>query len=286
MSKLLLHPITTRQLAAFTAHPSHAVILLGSAGSGKLSLAEQLAEHVLELSSQRFAEYAYGQHISPVEGKAIGIEAIRDLEHFLSLKVPGRRLFDRAVIIEDAQLLTIEAQNALLKTLEEPPKGTLLILTATHEQALLPTIRSRVQSISVQRPERAMAEAFFAEQGGFDDQTVKRAYTISAGLPGLMQALLAETEHPLLAATETARQLLSKTAYERLLLVDELAKQRSLTKDTLAILQQMAHLSLQTATGSAAQRWQTILGASYRAAEDLQRNGQPKLVLTQLMLHL
>ncbi|HTB48814.1 MAG TPA: hypothetical protein VK712_01895 [Verrucomicrobiae bacterium] len=286
MSDLLVHPVTERQIAAFAQTPSHAVLLVGPAGSGKLALATELIEAILGLTTQGFADYPYGMVVSPQEGKAISIEAVRELEHFLSLKVPVPQLPNRAVIIENAHLLTIEAQNALLKTLEEPPIGTVVVLTASHSQALLLTIRSRAQLVTVQRPERAKAEAFFHDQGGFDEPAVKRAYAISAGLPGLMQALLAETEHPLLAATETARRLLSQTAYERLLLVDELAKQRQLARDTAGILQQMAHVSLQTATGPAAAKWQAVLTASYAAAEALQRNAQPKLALTNLMLQL
>ena len=101
-----------------------------------------------------------------------------------------------------------------------------------------------------------------------------------------MHALLSQENHPLLQATQTARQLLSQTSYERLLLVDELAKQRALASDTTFILQQMAHVSLQTATGPAAAKWQTVLAASYKASEALANSAQPKLALSNLMLSL
>ena len=106
----------------------------------------------------------------------------------------------------------------------------------------------------------------------------------SGGLPGLMSALLGQEEHPLLLATQRARQLLSQSAYERLLAVDDLAKQRPLALDVAFIFQQMAHVSLQTATGEAAAKWQAILKAGYQAAEALNVSAQPKLALTNLML--
>lgn len=248
-----------------------------------MALADSLSETILGLPSGKFADYPYKMIITPEDGKTIGIEAVRQLEHFLSLKVPSLASYDRIVIIEDAHLLGTEAQNALLKTLEEPPTGTLVIMSASHEQALLPTIRSRTQSISVKRPGAAAAAAHFTARG-FDQAAVKQTYAISGGLPGLMQALLSDEDHPLKLATEKARQLLSQTAYERLLIVDELSKQKGLALDVMFILQQMANISLQTASEATAVKWQAVLASSYEAAEALKSSAQPKLVLTKLML--
>lgn len=284
MSHLVLHSATERQLANFSAAPSHAVILVGPDGSGKLSLAHHLIEEALELPVGGFADHPYTMAIGVEEDKKlIAIEAIRQIEQFLSLKVPGTQRYDRAIIIEDAHLLSLEAQNALLKTLEEPPSGTLLVMTASHLQALLPTIRSRAQTITVSRPQKPLLEAHFND---FDDKAFQQAYAISGGLPGLMDALLNQEDHPLTEATGYARRLLSQTSYERLLLVDELSKQRQLASDVAFILQQMAHVSLQTAEGPAAKQWQRVLTASYQAAEALENSAQPKLALTNLMLSL
>jgi len=282
---LLVHHQTKQRLETFVAAPSHAVLLVGPRGSGKSSLARQLIEQLLDLPEHGLEHYGYKLQISPVDGKAIGIEEIRELEHFLSLKVPGTSAVDRAVIIEDSQLMTTEAQNALLKVLEEPPAGTILLLTTTNSQALLPTVRSRTQVIDVMTPDRQELESYFTTQG-FDLSAVSRLRALSGGLPGLMSSLLQDDEHPLRAATDMARQLLSQSSYERLLLVDELAKQRPLLADTLFILQQMAQVSLRTATGPAARKWQKVLEAAYEASEKLGQSGQPKLILTNLMLAL
>ena len=276
----VVHPLTKRQLETFHKVPSHALILIGPTGSGKLTLARQLVEKILKLPTDSFADYAYGLTIAPVEGKAIGIESIRQLEHFLSLKVPSSQAINREVLIKNSHLLTIEAQNALLKTLEEPPEGTIIVLTTAQEKALLPTIRSRAVAINVRRPERGALLQHFDTQG-FD-----RIYALSGGLPGLMTSLVTDQEHPLKAATERARQLLNQSSYERLSSVDELSRQRTQTLDTLFILQNMAQLSLRKATGPTALRWQRVLQAAYSTQDALLRNVQPKLALTQLMLQL
>jgi hypothetical protein len=283
MEQLVIHPQTRRQLDSYLQTPPQAIVLVGPAGSGKSAMAQQLAETALGLRPGGFAAYSYGTTVTPEDGKAIGIEAARQLEHFLSLKVPGKQGVNRAVIIEDSHLLTVEAQNALLKTLEEPPAGTLVILTASHQQALLPTINSRLQTVAVRRPTQRDLQAYFQTQG-FDKSDISRTYAMSGGLPALMQALLSDDDHPLRAAAVQARQLLGQSTFERLVTVDILSKQRELAVDTLNILQQMAHISLQTASGSAAERWQKVLRASYDTAEAIQASAQLKLALTNLAL--
>jgi hypothetical protein len=95
---------------------------------------------------------------------------------------------------------------------------------------------------------------------------------------------LSDDDHPLKLATEKARQLLSQTIYERLLTVDELSKQKALALNVTFILQQMANISLQTASDEAAVKWQAVLTASYEAAEALNASAQPKLAVAKLML--
>jgi hypothetical protein len=279
----VLNPQTEQQLKLFQKNPSHSLLITGPTGSGKSVIAADLITEILHLKN-RLEDYPYKMVIVP-EKNSIGIAEIRKLEHFLSLKVPISLAFNRAVIIENGHALTTEAQNALLKTLEEPPEGTILVLTANNPQSLLPTLRSRAQFVKLEKPSRKAVESFF-DSVGYDKTEISRAYSISGGLPGLMSAILAHKEHPLLLATDKARQFLRSTAYERLILADELAKQLELAQNTIFIMQQMAYVSLQSAKGSGAKRWQTILAASYSAAEELNNSAQPRLVITNLALAL
>ena len=84
--------------------------------------------------------------LEPEEDKqTISIDQVRDLQHQLSLKPYAARF--KTGIISEAQRMTIEAQNALLKTLEEPPAHSILILTAPSAKSLLPTTVSRCQIV-------------------------------------------------------------------------------------------------------------------------------------------
>lgn len=78
-------------------------------------------------------------------GQTIAIGEVRKIKNFISLSpYAGQYKF---VIIDDAHLMTTEAQNALLKVLEEPSASSILILITAHPEALLPTINSRCQEI-------------------------------------------------------------------------------------------------------------------------------------------
>ena len=76
-----------------------------------------------------------------------GIEAVKEVIRAISKKPYESKL--TSVLIIEAQYLTIEAQNALLKSLEEPPTFSQIILTANSKDSLLPTVASRLEEISL-----------------------------------------------------------------------------------------------------------------------------------------
>jgi DNA polymerase III delta prime subunit len=84
--------------------------------------------------------------------QSIGIEEIKQLQKKLYLK-PVRSP-QKAIIIKDAQLLTTEAQNAMLKILEEPPEQTIILLTTDSIENLLPTILSRCSIFVLEEEKR------------------------------------------------------------------------------------------------------------------------------------
>jgi len=282
MDRIVLHPVTKTKLQNFIDHPSHALLIVGPRGMGKGSVAQQIAANLLTVQPHQLASHAYLRHITVGKEQSIAIDTVRELEHFLSLRVPGKS--NRIIIIEDAHTLTNEAQNALLKTLEEPPERTTIILTATGERNLLPTIRSRAAVLLVQRPAPETLQTHFADLG-HTSSAVQKAYLMSGGLPGLMTALLTtDEEHPLVIAATTAREIIQKSTFDRLAMIDQLAKQKQYCLDVLAIMQQMSHLTL--AGSKPTKSWQNILAQSFQASQQLQASAQPKLVLTNLMLNL
>jgi hypothetical protein len=293
MNELVLHAKVKILLDQYTTHPPHALVIFGSEGSGKLAIALQLSRQLLNLmSTADVMAYPYLTVVKPADDKhSLGIEAIRELQHLAALKLPNSSIL-RLIIIPDSQMLTSEAQNALLKLLEEPPANTHFILTATDEQGLLPTIRSRTQRLTLQQPSKTQLEQFY-EGAGYETAGIQRAYLMSGGLPGLMHAILANQHHPLIQAAQTARQLLQSSQFERLCAVDALCKHKDEALQMLVILRHMAqaaidqtahaHLEPEASTKRLKQ-WHKVLQASYDAEQAYAVSAQAKLTLTNLML--
>jgi DNA polymerase III subunit delta' len=112
------------------------------------------------------------------KSKEIKIDQVRDLGSFMSLST--HRDGFRVLLIHPAESMNPSAANALLKTLEEPPARTAILLVTDQLGRLLPTIRSRCQLILVPSPDADDALRWLAEQGIED---AKQALAMAGGAP-------------------------------------------------------------------------------------------------------
>ena len=130
---------------------SHSYIFWGIDGIGKKIIAKEFAKNILCLKQQENCncksciEFDSNnnpdfQLIEPIEGK-VKIEQIREMQRKVTEKpiISNKKVY----IIENSDTMTTEAQNCLLKTLEEPPEYITIILICTNEDNLLSTIKSR-----------------------------------------------------------------------------------------------------------------------------------------------
>jgi hypothetical protein len=274
------NPTTKHQLERFINQPSHALALIGPKGAGKTAVATWL---IGQLANVNLAKHPYFRLISP-DSQSISINEIRGLGQFLKLKTTGESNLRRFIVIEQAESLTLEAQNALLKLLEEPPADTLLVLTLNKREAVLPTISSRLQQILIRRPPKTELAALFKTN------EFEQLYTLSGGRPGLLSAMIEQgNEHPLLQAVAVAKQLLQATTFERLVLINDLAKGDG-SRSLLDALERIAETSLAQAARqhneAALGRWQKVLSATHRASMTFGKGAQNKLALTELALNI
>jgi DNA polymerase-3 subunit delta' len=124
------------------------------------------------------------------ETAAIKIEQVRDAVREISGRpFEGRA---RALVIDDAHAMTEQAMNALLKSLEEPPATSHVVLVTAAPHALLPTIRSRCQTLRFGRLPLHDLEAHLKERLGLDDAEARMRAALSEGSLGAALAFEAE----------------------------------------------------------------------------------------------
>ncbi len=143
-----------------------------------------------------------GDHEDPEPGTVRHL-----LREMARLPVEGSH---RVAIVEGAHRLNEDAQNALLKTLEEPPAGATLILCADEPERLLPTVRSRVAVLRLGPVGVRVMEGILAEHGVEPPRSAQLA-RLADGRPGLAIALATAPE-AVAAREELARSLLDLAA--------------------------------------------------------------------------
>src|SRR5919108_4249934 len=187
---------------------AHAYLISGPIGSGKREVAAQLANAVNGTNAADvFSSKAREIFVAEPESKSrrILIEQIRDLEHGLQMRgAEGRR---KVAIIAEADRLQPQAANAFLKTLEEPPANSLLVLLSALPEALPDTIVSRCVCISlsangeeVEMPARAELVELLREAAREKNWGVRQAYKVAQGV----QSLLAEIKEQIKTQTGDA----------------------------------------------------------------------------------
>lgn len=131
---------------------SHSYLFVGTQGIGKKMIATEFAKMILCLEDNKYCNHCKSciefdtnnnpdfVLISP-DGNNIKIEQIRDIQKRIQEKpiISEKKVY----IIDNADLMTTEAQNCLLKTLEEPPEFAVIILIGSNSNTFLPTIKSR-----------------------------------------------------------------------------------------------------------------------------------------------
>lgn len=131
LKKELIHSVETNKT-------SHSYLFIGTEGIGKKLIAEEFAKMVLAVKD---TENSPDFSIIEPDGNSIKIEQIREFQKKVSEKpiISNKKVY----IINDSDKMTVEAQNCLLKTLEEPPEFVTIILIGSNENSFLSTIKSR-----------------------------------------------------------------------------------------------------------------------------------------------
>ncbi len=311
---------------------SHAYLVTGPAHVGKMKVATALAQHLNCLgdatpcgSCRQCTRIHRRVHsdvkVVPIDvtgafhedGKprtVITINQVRTVSNEAALRpFEGR---NRVFIFEDTDRLQEAASNALLKTLEEPPDQVVIVLLASGEEAVLPTISSRCQVLSLRPvPWPVLAEAL-VERLGLDDAQALQIARTSGGRPGVALRMATDEEFAtrrgetldriesaakanLEGRFQYAASLAGMFGKEREGVREEIGQWRDWWRDVLVAGQGLDELVSHVSRADAIQETALQVGtegaarglrASVQAAERLDMNVAPALAIEQMMLSL
>jgi DNA polymerase-3 subunit delta' len=238
------------------------------------------------------------------EGVFIKIDQVRDISR--QLKFAPLEGGWRIVIINDAQAMNLEASNAMLKILEEPPKHTVFVLTASQTTDLLPTIVSRCQQIAFRPIPYEKVAQLLMEDRGLDKQTARTLAISTKGSLGKalstdgeqwkewrstlvehVSALSEETLQPLFAFAETLSKDKGKVAdalemimmWYRDILMVKVVPGRTINVDFETKIRKAAE-------GESVESLLEKVEAVHSAQKAISRNANPRLTIEVMLLRL
>ncbi len=208
---------------------SHAYCFIGRSHSGKLTIAEEIAARILNTTRDRLYIMPDMTKVSRAREekteklkKDIGVEQIRNTIQFFS-QSPFVKNGYKILIIDEAEMMSKAAANALLKTLEEPRGKRIIFLLSENEHALLSTIRSRTQKIYF-RPVSSRILREYTLRHGMDAEKTEELVHHAHGLPGVLINWLSDQEQFInyKAELDRFRSLQGKAFYEKLQTIEDM----------------------------------------------------------------
>lgn len=274
----LLHDRTKQSLLQLTTRTPHALLIEGAIGSNYAEVGSWAMQQIENNHNLRPGSVL----IIDNDEASITIEDVRRVIAFTKHKSVTDNDVDRLVLIQGGHKMTREAQNAILKILEEPPLGTTIIITS-HEKQLMETIMSRLQVCTIHPVSLDAALSYFDKEA----TVIKRAHVLSGGNVHDLSSIL---DSDVDQVTDHAKQIVSASVYERLLMINELTKDKAyLHKVLMRINVTYSVLLEQAVTRGNDKMARALINKDKQvrfALNELPKNTNAKLILTNLFINL
>jgi DNA polymerase III subunit delta' len=231
VQNLTLNPQTKKQLELAIIRQPQVLILHGKLGVGLHTIANAMA---LKISDKHNL-----LEIMPDDKGNLKIDAIRRLYNQTRTKRDKKLV----ILIDNADSMLAPAQNALLKLLEDTPKGCVFLLTTHHPQLLLPTVRSRAQEIDVLPISSQQTSIYLKDKAELDITKQPQVLFLAGGLPAELYRLIENEEYfdTRVRQMSEAKAFLAKNLYEKLITMYKLPSDRSaaftLLQDSMRIIE-------------------------------------------------
>lgn len=308
--------VNSLRSAVASGQVAHAYMFSGVKGIGKARLARLFAQALLCENSPTEApcqacrgcrRVDSGNHpdlhwLTP-NGSSLRIEQVRDMQSQIALRPYEGRY--KVCVLDDAEALTEQAQNSMLKVLEEPPGSGVMMLIVHQPAAILPTIHSRCQVVGMHPVPASVIASWLQAERGLDPKQAALLAALSGGRSGLALELDPET---VIAQRDRVASWCTALRRERLKAVWPIASELEAEKDLHGWLDMMAawfrdvwHRSLDSELSVAsidamqlldeeAAEWQAAaqqaLVAIAEARRHLSRNANKRLVLDVMLMQM
>ncbi len=164
---------------------SHAYIIEGPRGSGKKTIARAFAQEA----------GAEGADLIEVSHEKPGSFGVDDVRNGVNATIFMKPIYSekKVYILPDASMMTVQAQNALLKTFEEPPEYALILLLCDNTEVMLDTIRSRAVTLGIRPLHEDIVRSFLMEKKGASREAAAKAAAFCGGSIGTALELLEDS---------------------------------------------------------------------------------------------
>lgn len=213
------------------------------------------------------------------EKTKLGIDLIRYMQKYVYMKSAEGKW--KIFIIEPAEKLTIDAFNSLLKTLEEPPEHTILILIAKHRETIPTTILSRTQTVFFQPLPKDEIIKYLQQQHSLDEQTAAKIAEDAEGSFGKAEYLMLNTqnEYASLWKELTGKKMPAADLLEK-------SRQGSRDRDTALAVLDIITESAMKSFRKEPEKYVDIIEKLSEHKIYLTRNANPNTVLDNLFLYI
>lgn len=282
---------------------SHAYCFVGPKHVGKLTLAQEIAARLLDVSTKKlhlcpdFLYVARERHEkTETLKKDVSIEQVRKAMHFFGEYAFKQGAY-KILILDDAEYLSSTAGNALLKTLEEPGSHAMLFLLTSDYSRIIPTLRSRCHTVYFSHVSETLLEAYALDRG-LDEDAAREMAHHAHGLPGLLCLWIVDP-----AAYTTYKQELQRFVslfgvplYQKARYIDDLFGDKTdhiSARDHLLEILDIWHLGLRDAVFARVKQITLtdklileIEESLLKARQYLKQNVHPRLLIDQLLLRI
>jgi hypothetical protein len=276
MSTVFIHPRTQKQLASLSRDLPQSMVFTGPEGIGLVSLVTYLSD---QIGTKPIYVLPEKDEKVDIEKGIITVDVIRRLYTMTKTIETGTRL----IVIDYAERMGVQAQNAFLKLLEEPGANTHFIILTHTVSKLLPTVRSRLQVVAINPITLQQSEALLDELRMTDATKRSQLLFIATGLPATLARL--SIDEPSFAARvkiiRDARTYLQGTMYDRLQLALSYKDDRQGSVTLLLDAMKLVQGSLKSGTSPGQVKKITVL---LKAHERIEANGNVRLQLASVML--